>query len=123
MPNLKHAELIEGTVFMAAAVRRRLHRILIGWLDRSISATPGLDGGAQSSIGLDDINQPQPDAYLILPAKMGSRVIEQEDGSLEGAFRSGSRNLGVNREHRPPPCWQNKRRLLRYPTLNKRHPH
>jgi Uma2 family endonuclease len=88
MPEVTRAELIEGIVFMGAAVRHRQHgrpqRILVGWLDRYVSNTPGLDGGDNASIGLDEQNEPQPDAYLFLPSAMGSRLKELEDGYLEG---------------------------------------
>jgi Uma2 family endonuclease len=89
MPNLKRAELIEGIVYMAAAVRHlhhgRPHRLLIGWLDRYISNTPGIDGGANASIGLDEDNMPQPDGYLLVPVEMGGLAQVTDDGYLEGA--------------------------------------
>ncbi len=88
MPDVEHAELIEGIVFMGAAAVRHLqhggpHRLLIGWLDRYIESVPGLDGGISSSIGLDNDNEPQPDGYLFLPSAMSKAVVTQE-GYLEG---------------------------------------
>jgi Uma2 family endonuclease len=88
MPHVRRAELIEGIVFMGAAVRHRQHgrphRILIGWIDRYIAGTPGVDGGDNASVGLDDQNEPQPDAYLFLPAALGSTLRETADGYLDG---------------------------------------
>jgi Uma2 family endonuclease len=87
MPDVEHAELIEGIVFMGAAVRHvqhgRPHRLLIGWLDRYIDSVPGLDGGISSSISLDNDNEPQPDGYLFLPPGMSKAVVTPE-GYLEG---------------------------------------
>lgn len=87
MPHIKHAELIEGIVFMAAALRHRQHGephgIVFGWLDRYLEAVPGLAGGLDASVGLDDLNEPQPDAYLFLPPGMGTVVVTPE-GYLEG---------------------------------------
>jgi Uma2 family endonuclease len=89
MPELQRAELIEGIVFMgAAAVRHRQHgrpyRIIIGWLDHYITETPGIDGGGNSSIGLDERNDAQPDGYLFLPAQLGSKLTVTAEGYLEG---------------------------------------
>lgn len=88
MPELKYAELIEGLVFMAAAVRHRQHgrpyRMLIAWLDRYITKTPGLDGGGNATIGLDDLNDPQPDGYCFLPSGVGGRAIITPDGYIKG---------------------------------------
>jgi len=87
MPEVEHAELIEGIVFMTAALRHTQHGgphgILFGWLDRYLEAVPGLDGGLDASVGLDDLNEPQPDAYLFLPSGM-SKVIVTDEGYLEG---------------------------------------
>jgi len=89
MPGLKKAELIEGTVYMAAAVRMshhgRPHRMLIGWMDRFIGNTPGLDGGSDASVVLDDENMPQPDVVLFLPAGGGGKSHINADGYLEGS--------------------------------------
>jgi len=88
MPDVEHAELIEGIVFMGAAALRHVqhgepHQLLIGWLDRYVEHVPGLTGGVSSSVGLSEENDPQPDAYLVLPDAMSkSRVTE--DGYLEG---------------------------------------
>jgi Uma2 family endonuclease len=88
MPEVTRAELVEGIVFMAAAVRHRQHggpqRLLIGWIDRYINHTPGIDGGGNSSVALDDSNEPQPDAYILLPSEVGGCCRVDDDGYLEG---------------------------------------
>jgi len=87
MPDLERVELIEGIVFMGAAVRYTQHggphQLLIGWLDRFLEEAPGLLGGINTSVGLDDINEPQPDAFLMLPPGM-SKAAVTVDGYLEG---------------------------------------
>jgi Uma2 family endonuclease len=68
MPGLKHAELIEGVVYMAAALRAEFHGVpharLIGWLVNYQDSTPGVQVADSSSVRLDDSNMPQPDAML-----------------------------------------------------------
>jgi hypothetical protein len=89
MPHLERVELIEGIVFMGAAAVRYVqhggpHQLLIGWLDRYVEDVPGLQGGINSSVGLDDSNEPQPDALLMLPPAM-SKAVLTADGYLEGS--------------------------------------
>src|SRR5438128_1365154 len=56
MPHLKKAELIEGIVYIPSPVRHvehgRPHFNIIGWLGRYCDATPGIDGGDNSSLRL-----------------------------------------------------------------------
>jgi hypothetical protein len=66
MPGLKKAELIEGVVQMPSPVRHRQHgrqhSHIPGWLFQYEVATPGTEGGAESSLRLDLGNEPQPDS-------------------------------------------------------------
>jgi len=83
MPQLKRAELIEGTVYMAAALSHDFHRAphfdLIGVLGLYRMATPGVVGGDNGSIRLDFKNMPQPDIYLmILPSHGGQATIDAD---------------------------------------------
>jgi Uma2 family endonuclease len=59
-------------------------RLLIGWIDRYINHTPGIDGGGNSSVGLDNSNEPQPDAYILLPVEAGGLCRIDDEGYLEG---------------------------------------
>src|SRR5580704_12546620 len=63
MPHLKKAELIEGVVYMPSPVRHRRHGHphfqLIGWLAAYEAATPGVEGGDNSTARLDLPNEPQ----------------------------------------------------------------
>src|SRR5262249_22691929 len=68
MPHVKKAELIEGVVYMPSPVSHVQHGgphfRLITWLGAYCQATPGTEGGDNSSLRLDLDNMPQPDAFL-----------------------------------------------------------
>jgi putative restriction endonuclease len=98
MPNVTRAELIEGIVFRGAAVRHRQHgrphRILIGWIDRYISGTPGIDGGDNASMGW--ISKTNPSRTLICfcrrpwEAPCARRPMDIEMGRPIGSVKSAS---------------------------------
>jgi Uma2 family endonuclease len=84
MPGLKKAELIEGTVYMAAAVRLHRHGspdIRLGtWLGHYEAATPGVIAAGNTSVRIDTDNMPQPDALLLIdPACGGQARISADD--------------------------------------------
>jgi Uma2 family endonuclease len=84
MPQLKKAELIEGIVYMPSPVRHRRHGLphfrLIGWLAAYEAATPGVEGGDNSTARLDLGNEPQPDTLLLIdPARGGQARISADD--------------------------------------------
>lgn len=88
MPDLKKAELIEGVVYMAAAVKfdqhGYSHSTLMGWLFLYAAETGGVVAGDNSSLRLDLDNMPQPDCLLLrLPEFGGQAAIV--DGYIEGA--------------------------------------
>jgi Uma2 family endonuclease len=90
MPKVNKAELIEGVVYMPSPVRLhrhgKPHMILSSWLVNYISKTPGLDAfGDNATVRLDEINEPQPDPLLALPASAGGKSRITEDDYLEGA--------------------------------------
>jgi len=70
MPHLKKAELIEGVVYVAAALRFRSHAEphgnMIGWLWTYQVATAGIALGVEPTVRLDLDNAPQPDAVLLM---------------------------------------------------------
>lgn len=88
MPHLKKAELIEGVVYMASAVRFTQHarpeNVIGSWLTFYQVATPGVMAGNNSTIRLDNDNVPQPDLLLRLPPAVGGRSRISADGYLEG---------------------------------------
>jgi Uma2 family endonuclease len=88
MGHVKTAELIGGIVYMPSPVRLKSHgqphADLMTWLGVFRSATPHLLSGDNSTMCLDDDNEPQPDAFLAIDAAHGgqSRVV---DDYLTGA--------------------------------------
>jgi Uma2 family endonuclease len=87
MPALKKAELIEGIVYMPAALRFRSHgqphSRIIGWLVAYEAMTPGVAVADAPTVRLDVDNEPQPDAVLLINAGGQTRV--SQDDYIEGA--------------------------------------
>ncbi|MFH1266597.1 MAG: Uma2 family endonuclease [Planctomycetota bacterium] len=88
MPGVKKAELIEGVVYMHAAVRHEghghQHSILNGWLAVYMANTPGVEASDNASVRLDLDNVPQPDLLLRLPESVGGQSRVNPDGHIEG---------------------------------------
>ena len=86
MPHIKKAELIEGVVYMRAALRFRSHgkphANIIGWLWFYTIATPGVELGDNPTVRLDLDNEPQPDAVLLID---GPTARISDDDYIEGA--------------------------------------
>ncbi len=89
MPKLKKAELIEGIVFMAAALRANNHgnphAIVMTWLGVYYAATPGTYLADNTTVRLDMDNAPQPDALLRIEPVAGGKSRITEDDRIEGA--------------------------------------
>jgi Uma2 family endonuclease len=87
MPHLKKAELIEGIVYMGSPLRINKHgephAYVITWLGIYKSITPGVQIGDNSTVRLDEENEPQPDALLRIE-KSGQSTISEDD-YVEGA--------------------------------------
>jgi Uma2 family endonuclease len=84
------AELLEGTVWLSMAAVRHDHHggphlHLAGWLSAYVWATPGVQGGLQSSVRLGLRNLPEPDGLLYVPRSLGGRARLRRDGYLDGA--------------------------------------
>lgn len=83
MPYLKKAELIEGRVYMPAAIRRshaKAHADIITWLGVYASSTPGVELDDNGTVRLDEENEPQPDAFLrIEPEPLGTSRVSADD--------------------------------------------
>lgn len=88
MPGLRKAELVQGVVYMPSAVSHRHHGNphfnLIFWMGTYAAATPGVEGGDNTSLRLDLDNEPQPDAHLIVLPAYGGRVRIDQDGFIVG---------------------------------------
>jgi len=89
MPHLRKAELIEGVVYVPAALRFRSHGQphgnLIVWLGNYKVATPGIELGIEPTVRLDLDNEPQPDAVLMIEEQSGGQARLSDDDYLEGA--------------------------------------
>jgi Uma2 family endonuclease len=89
MPHLRKAELIEGVVYVPAALRFRSHGQphgnLIIWLGNYKIATPGIELGIEPTVRLDLDNEPQPDAVLLIEEHCGGQARLSEDDYIEGA--------------------------------------
>lgn len=86
--DIKKAELIEGTVYVASPLRFQQHAEphsrIHGWLWTYQVMTPGLLLGIEPTVRLDLDNEPQPDIVLIVDAALGGQARLTEDGYLEG---------------------------------------
>lgn len=88
MPHLKKAELIEGRVYMPSPVKPphgRPHSRMTGWLLVYEAATPGVASSANTTVRLDEDNEPQPDVLLAIEPSYGGQSHVDEDGYLSGS--------------------------------------
>ncbi len=87
IPELKKAELIEGVVHVAAALRYRSHgqprAHIMAWLGLYAALTPGVELADNTTVRFDERNAPQPDALLRL--EKGGRSQVSQDDYIEGA--------------------------------------
>ncbi|NER48567.1 MAG: Uma2 family endonuclease [Symploca sp. SIO1A3] len=89
MSSLKKAELIEGIVYMAAALRFKSHGQphgwMMTWLGNYEAMTSGIAVGDAPTVRLDLDNEPQPDAVLLILPEAGGQASLSEDDYIEGA--------------------------------------
>ncbi len=88
MPSLKKAELLEGVVYMSAAVRithGKPHGQILGWLIAYCAETPYLECADNVTVRLNDENEVQPDAFLRLDDEVGGQSRVTDDDYIEGA--------------------------------------
>ena len=87
-PDIKKAELLRGVVYVASPVRMKLHGEphfhLAGWIAHYQFLTPGTRGGDNTTVRLDDENEPQPDLLLCIDPKLGGNA-KLVDEYVEGA--------------------------------------
>ena len=88
MPESCKAELIEGLVYMAAAIRlnshAKPHSQLNHWISNYAISISGTIVGDAPSVQLDDDNEPQPDIVMIWDADHGGQTRITEDEYIEG---------------------------------------
>ena len=89
MPHLKKAELIEGVVYVPAALRYRRHgkphSDIMGWLVAYAAFTPGTEAADNTTVRLDLDNEPQPDALLRIHEACGGQSHISDDDYVQGA--------------------------------------
>lgn len=89
MPHLKKAELIEGVVYVPAALRFRSHGqphgAIMTWLGVYHTFTPHTALGDNPTVRLDRDNEPQPDAVLLIESNAGGQARLSDDDYVEGA--------------------------------------
>jgi len=82
------AELVEGVVYVQAAIRHQQHgqphALLSGWLTSYFVATNGTDVGDASTLRLDADNEPQPDILLRIDSACGGASSIDKEGYLTG---------------------------------------
>lgn len=83
------AQLIEGIVYMAAALRFRSHSKphsqLNSWLAAYQIFTSGAEIADAATVRLDGDNEPQPDIVLLIDPKAGGQTSLSDDDYIEGA--------------------------------------
>lgn len=107
MPDLKHAELIDGIVYLPSPVSRphaTHHTYLTTWLGVYAIATPGCLPSAEATWLMEEGQVPQPDITLeILPEYGGQAGVSGEynagapELAIEVAVSSYSRDFGAKR--------------------------
>ncbi len=109
MPEVKKAELINGVVYMGSPVRfrnhARPHSHIVTWLGNYEAATPGTLQFDNTTVRLDEDNEPQPDAGLMIEADRGGQAIIDRDDYIRGApelivevaASSASRDLNIKK--------------------------
>jgi Uma2 family endonuclease len=105
MPELEHAELIDGIVYMPSPVSSNhgvFQLLLAGWLNNFLASTPGCEGDVEATWLMGQRDVPQPDLALwILPESGGqSRVVGKYSSGapeliVEVALSSSARDLSV----------------------------
>ena len=87
-PDIKKAELVEGTVLMPSPVCARSHAApsasLVGWLTVYCAFTPRVSVLDNATVRLDPDNEPQPDALLRIDADADGRSRISDDDYVEG---------------------------------------
>ena len=90
MPHVNKADLINGVVYMPSPVLNKAHATphfdVIAWLGLYRIATPGVEGGDNATLRLQQrSSRPQPDVYLRILPSYGGQSGDTPDGYVAGA--------------------------------------
>lgn len=89
MSHVHKAELLDGVVYMPSPVNQRRHGRphfrLIGWLATYETATPGVEGGDNSTVRMDEASEPQPDVQMFVLPEFGGQIRFSPEGYIEGS--------------------------------------
>ena len=88
-PKSVHAELLEGEVYMSSPIRWGRHTFHQGRLLRVLllyqASTPGTEAGGETTLRLDEENEPQPDVVMFIHPNCGGQTTIDDDEYLQGA--------------------------------------
>jgi Uma2 family endonuclease len=88
-PHIKKAELIEGEVHVESRVSYLFHggphADAAGWIGFYTAYTAGAGAGINTTVRLDNENEPQPDVILFVKPVHGGRVSIDAEGYITGA--------------------------------------
>ena len=86
-PDIKHAELVEGVVYVGSPIRLDVHgqphADVMAWLGAYRARHPDVAVGDNATVYIDADNELQPDAFLFSQASSAPRLTEK--GYVEGA--------------------------------------
>lgn len=77
MPPDARFELIGGVVVMPSPVSRshgQFVRVFAFWVTDYLRGKPGLDGGVDATVMVDDLSEPQPDVHLRIKPEYGGQI-------------------------------------------------
>jgi Uma2 family endonuclease len=92
MPPGFRAELIEGVVIVPSPLRNDhadIHGLVMGWLFNYRLGTPGVRPLDNASLKLPPLDEPQPDALLVIDPEYGGQT------TIERGYRTGAPELIV----------------------------
>ena len=114
MPELKKAELIDGVVHMGSPVsideHGQPHVNVSGWICVYAANTPGVQAGDNSTVRLDDKNQPQPDVLLRVLPSHGGRTTSADGyviGGPEWTTEIAASSAGYDLREKLQAFWRN----------------
>lgn len=88
-PDLHHAELIEGIVYLPSQIRIEKHgepqAMTIGWLASYVAAHPDALFSGPGTVILDGDNEPEPDAVMMLRPEAGGQAHLSDKDYIVGA--------------------------------------